>query len=214
MPLICNLALMLVSIYFERNNMFFDRNHTYLELLLQRRLPNQRQLQPRRQHQLQSRQLRQPPLRLRNPLQFRPPSQRQLQPRNQPLLQRQLQSPQPLRLRSLRLLQPRSLQLPLQLLLQVFFAAFFRPQFLNFIAATLVVYDDAFENSFQDKSSGSSNAKDTTTFHSGANSLKATIRSYGALEMICTGCVDTSVYHSVSFWINAGAGGQCKYYLL
>ncbi len=72
----------------------------------------------------------------------------------------------------------------------------------------LVIYSDSLVNGFQNWSWASVNFTNTSPVYSGSNSISVTTSNYSALWLY-TPNLDTSIYTTVSFWINGGSvGGQ------
>jgi hypothetical protein len=72
---------------------------------------------------------------------------------------------------------------------------------------SLVIYDDALENGFQDYSWATSvNYNNTSPVYSGSDSISVTAAAYTALSLYHDN-FSTAPYASLSFWINGGAAG-------
>ncbi len=95
---------------------------------------------------------------------------------------------------------------PMALLCVVAFAGLFRPA-AN-AQSDLTLYDDTLENGWQNWSWATVDLANTTTVHSGTDSIAVTPGAWAALYLHHT-AIDTHGYQNLTFWINGGsAGGQ------
>ena len=74
--------------------------------------------------------------------------------------------------------------------------------------SSMVIYDEALQNSWADWSYGvSRNFGSTVSVHSGSKSIAVTLtNAWGALSLHHT-AIDTTPYGNLSFWLNGGPGG-------
>jgi alpha-N-arabinofuranosidase len=95
----------------------------------------------------------------------------------------------------------------LQFLCAVVFTSGFAPTVLA--QANLPAYTDHLVNGFQDYSWAPRNLANTSTIHSGSDSISVSAANWQALQLH-HGDFDTSLYASLSFWINGGASSGQK----
>lgn len=76
-----------------------------------------------------------------------------------------------------------------------------------FAQAPLPIYTDRLMNGFQDWSWGTRNFSNTSPVHSGANSISTSFAAWDAISLYHAD-IATSLYATLEFWANGGAGGQ------